>query len=48
MSAAYQSPRSLREEAPRALTELEVQALWFEQLYQPVLQTDDGRRVEIV
>src|SRR5476651_1195374 len=44
----YQPPRSLREEPPRTPTELEVQALWFEQLYQPVLATDDGRTVEIV
>jgi hypothetical protein len=27
---------------------MEVQALWFEQLYQPVLSTDDGRTVEII
>ena len=44
----YLPPRSLREEPPRTPTELEVQALWFEQLYQPVLATDDGRTVEIV
>jgi hypothetical protein len=44
----YQPPRSLREEPLRAPTEIEVQALWFEQLYQPVLTTDDGRTVEIV
>jgi hypothetical protein len=46
--AAYRPPSSLREEPERAPTELEVQALWFEQLYQPVLTTDDGRTVEIV
>lgn len=28
--------------------ELEIQALWFEQLYQPHLKTDDGRTVEII
>lgn len=44
----YQPPRSLREEATRGPTEMELQALWFEQLYQPVLTTDDGRTVEIV
>src|ERR1700722_18867089 len=44
----YLPPRSLREEPPRAPTELEVQALWFEQLFQPVLATDDGRTVEII
>jgi hypothetical protein len=27
---------------------MEAQALWFEQLYQPVLTTDDGRTVEII
>jgi len=44
----YQPPRSLREEPLRPPTELEVQALWFEQLYQPALTTDDGRAVEII
>ena len=44
----YQSPRSLREEPPRTPTELEVQALWFEKLYQSPLNTDDGRTVEII
>jgi len=44
----YQPPRTLREEPARTPTELEVQALWFEQLYQPGLTTDDGRTVEIV
>jgi hypothetical protein len=44
----YQPPRTLREEPLRAPSELEVQALWFEQLYQPTLTTDDGRTVEIV
>jgi len=48
MKASYLPPLSLREESMRAPTELEVQALWFEQLYQPVLATDDGRTVEII
>jgi hypothetical protein len=46
--SSYRPPHSLREEPIRTPTELEVQALWFEQLYQPVLTTDDGRTVEIV
>jgi hypothetical protein len=44
----YLPPRSLREERAPAPSELEVQALWFEQLYQPTLRTDDGRTVEII
>ena len=44
----YLPPRSLREEPLRAPTEMEIQALWFEQLYQPALTTDDGRTVEII
>jgi hypothetical protein len=44
----YLPPRSLREEPVSLPTEMEVQALWFEQLYQPALATDDGRTVEIV
>jgi hypothetical protein len=44
----YLPPRSLREGSPSLPGELEVQALWFEQLYQPVLETDDGRKVEII
>jgi hypothetical protein len=44
----YQPPRFLRETPSRAPTEMEVQALWFEQLYQPTLTTDDGRTVEII
>jgi hypothetical protein len=44
----YLPPRSLRETAPEPPSELEVQALWFEQLYQPVLHTDDGRKVAII
>jgi hypothetical protein len=44
----YLPPRSLREKPPSPPGELEVQALWFEQLYQPVLATDDGRKVEII
>ena len=44
----YQPPHSLREKAPAPPGEMEVQALWFEQLYQPVLTTDDSRKVEII
>jgi hypothetical protein len=48
MPAIYLPPRSLREAPLRVPAELEVQALWFEQLYQPLLATDDGRTVEII
>src|SRR5882762_828009 len=48
MKASYLPPRSLREEPVPTSSELEVQALWFEQLHQPLLTTDDGRTVEIV
>lgn len=48
MKASYLPPRSLREEPLPAPSELQVQALWFEQLHQPVLTTDDGRTVEII
>jgi len=44
----YLPPRSLREEAASLPGEMEIQALWFEQLYQPRLETDDGRSVEII
>jgi hypothetical protein len=44
----YLPPRSLRETPVLQPTEMEVQALWFEQLYQPILTTDDGRTVEII
>jgi hypothetical protein len=44
----YLPPRSLCEESARAPSEIEVQALWFEQLYHPTLATDDGRTVEII
>ena len=44
----YSPPSRLRETSPTVPTELEVQALWFEQLHQPVLTTDDGRTVEII
>jgi hypothetical protein len=44
----YLPPRALRETAFAPPSELEVQALWFEQLFQPVLATDDGRKVEII
>ena len=45
---SYLPPRSVREETIDPPLEIEIQALWFEQLYQPVLQTDDGRTVEII
>jgi len=48
MKADYLPPRSLREQSVPSPTELEVQALWFEQLHQQTLSTDDGRTVEIV
>jgi hypothetical protein len=48
MRPDYLPPLSLREEPLDAPTELEVQALWFEQLHQPVLTTDDGRTVEVI
>ena len=48
MKASYLPPRSLREEPLSPPSEMEVQALWFEQLYQPALTTDDGRTVEII
>jgi len=44
----YLPPRSLRERPVLPPSEMEVQALWFEQLYQPRLATDDGRTVEII
>jgi hypothetical protein len=44
----YQPPRSLRESRPEPPSEIEVQALWFEQFYLPTLTTDDGRSVEII
>src|SRR5277367_3962517 len=48
MRSTYQPSKSLRETGPTTPSELEVQALWFEQLHQPVLTTDDGRTVEVV
>lgn len=50
MPPAYRPPRSrsLRETVAPSPAELEVQALWFEQLYQPVLKTDDGRTVTLI
>ena len=44
----YRPPRSVRENSPSPPGEMEVQALWFERLYQPALTTDDGRSVEII
>jgi hypothetical protein len=44
----YLPPRTLREEPIGEPSEIEVQALWFEQLYQPSVATDDGRKLEII
>ncbi len=44
----YLPPFLLREELISAPSEMELQALWFEQLYQPTLTADDGRSVEII
>ena len=44
----YLPPAALRETSLPAPTEMEMQALWFEQLYQSPLTTDDGRTVEII
>ena len=44
----YRPPGHAREVADVPPSELEVQALWFEQLYQSRLATDDGRMVEVI
>jgi hypothetical protein len=44
----YRPPTSLREETVTTPSEIEAQALWFEQLYRPRLETDDGRIAEII
>ena len=44
----YLPAARLRETVVASPDELAVQALWFEQLYQPLLQTDDGRSVEVI
>lgn len=44
----YQSASALAEASPTAPTEEEMQALWFEQWYQPTLKTDEGETVEII
>ena len=44
----YDPPASLREESASSPSELEVQALWFEQLHESILKTDDGRTVEVI
>jgi hypothetical protein len=41
-------PDYVRESAAPAPSEIEVQALWFEQFFKPTLTTDDGRAVEII
>ncbi len=48
MRRDYRQPRHIREMPGTPPTELEVQALWFEQLYRPELTTDDGRVAQIV
>ena len=47
-SPSYLPPRSLREQPAAPPSEMEIQALWFEQFYRSSLATDDGRTVEIV
>ena len=47
-AATYLPPCSLRETASTPPAELEIQALWFEQLYHASLTTDDGRTVEVI
>ena len=44
----YLPASRLREPQTTVPDELAVQALWFEQLCQPLLQTDDGRQVEVI
>jgi len=48
MKASYLPPQSLREEPVSAPSEIEVQALWFEQYLRPFLTTDDGRTIEVI
>ena len=48
MTHHYLPPLCLREAPTAQPSEMEMQALWFEQLYQPTLTTDDGRTVEII
>jgi len=48
MKHSYLPRYLLREEPFSAPSELEVQALWFEQFHQPTLTTDDGRTVEVI
>jgi len=48
MPRDYRHASHLREMAARPPTEIEVQALWFEQFFRPALETDDGRVAEIV
>jgi hypothetical protein len=44
----YRPPGLLREEPAEPPTEMDVQALWFEQLFRPALETDDGRTVTVI
>jgi hypothetical protein len=48
MKVTYLPPHSLCEDPVSTPTEMEAQALWFEQFLQPILATDDGRTVEII
>ncbi len=48
MLSQYSASSRLREDVLNPPSEIEVQALWFEQLYPRELTTDDGRTVEIV
>jgi hypothetical protein len=48
MRRNYRPNRYVREADVAAPTELEVQALWFEQFFRRALATDDGRVAEII
>src|ERR1700722_2503719 len=48
MPQNYLPPGSLSEKAPAVPSEMEIQALWFEQLHVPALKTDDGQEVEVI
>jgi hypothetical protein len=48
MNSIYYQAQALREEIPATPTEMEIQALWFEQFYRPSLTTQDGQTIEII
>jgi hypothetical protein len=48
IDSKYQQAQQLRETPPSAPGEMEMQALWFEQFYHPLLITDEGETVEII